>query len=411
MKIYEIISLNEGNFLSGALSTLGRGAETLGRGVDSIKHPIRTLFGDAPDLAALKDKVGSEIGKLAQTKNIPIEKASGVYLQNLETKIQAQIRSIVDQESRLPKAKRTTDPDKLRAKAMQELDIDPRELDPEIVKGAKTSAQLSNAKETLGLKDLTLWKAINTSASGLLKLYGLYEGFYKPWSDFVQEMENHSKELVANKISEQQYNGYMNQEVTILVGRWASQWITGGIFKKIITNKEGNSRFIGDFLLKHLGADLTKSAGVAWFRTQMNDSEFQQWLASTLLMDIADKSQPLAQAIGPILSPIISVPHRWSGGLIGPKPTGADVKPGAQTPATTTPTASTQPANTQQPAAGGATNAQPNAQQTATQPAVQGSTQPAVQGGQTASSQAGLIDIGAGWMKDPKTGAIYPKLQ
>ena len=219
-------------------------------------------------------------------------------------------------------------------------------------------------------------------------------------------MAKHAQDVTSNKITEAQYNFKMNQEVTILVSRWATQWGVGKIFKGITLNKDGNTRGIGNFVRKHTGADITSAAGVAWFRSQLNESEFQQWLASKLLMDItlAGKTipQPIAQFIGGILSPIVSVAHQYTDGIVGPTPTGAEVRSGV-------------PNNSSQPTPTVATQPEPlpqqQQQQQQQQPATASSSTQSDAAGIQPASQAGLIDIGAGWMKDPTTGAIYPKLQ
>jgi hypothetical protein len=322
MKVYEIISMNEA---VPGLGFLGKGAELLGKGLEKVKNPIKAFRGAE---GALKDAIAKEIGDIARVQNIDIKDAAKMYSARLEHKIENEMMNIQRRERALGRPMPDINSPQLRAKAMENLEIDARQLDKNFVKDASTSAQLTRGAEALGLKDASWWRGLWMTGSGALKVLGFYQGFVEPWNEFNRQMQIHAQEVASNKISEEQYNGYMNQEVTILVSKWASQMVLTGIFKMVVLNKESNTRGIGNWIKEKTGADMTSAAGVYWFRSWVNDSDAQKWLASALLMDIGSSSQPFAQAIGKILAPILSLPHRFTGGRIGPPVDGAEAKTG-----------------------------------------------------------------------------------
>jgi len=318
MKVYEIISMNEAVPM---LGLLGKGAELLGKGLEKVKNPIKAFRGAE---GALKDAIAKEIGDIARVQNIDIKDAAKAYSARLERKIGDEMMNIQRRERALGRPMPDINSPQLRAKAMENLEIDARQLDKNFVKDASTSAQLTRGAEALGLADVSGWRLAGNAVKLGLNGYGFYTGFYQPWSQFSDTMTKYAA-MVPDKLSEKEYNFLLNQELTKLVSAWGTQLVVGGFYKGVVNKLTPGEKKMGMLLHKENPKfDLLTDAGLQVVRTWLNSGDNSGALSALLLTDILGTEQPLAQFIGRLLAPFLGKLKSFTG--IGPAASGADAK-------------------------------------------------------------------------------------
>jgi hypothetical protein len=161
------------------------------------------------------------------------------------------------------------------------------------------------------------WKSIGKAGLLAIQGYGLYEGFVVPWNDFTAHMEAAEAKVEAKEWTEENYNYSLNQELSILVGKWATQIMLGTFAKWLVINRAG--KLVG-YLGGKLGEDFTKAIGTTAFRTWLSNKDNAEYIASIMLTEIWGVK--VDQVLGGLLAPYYKKFHSLTG--LGPTMPGDD---------------------------------------------------------------------------------------
>jgi len=320
MKVHEIISLNEtiAGAISGAMGSVAKG-------IERVKNPSK-LFKTAE--STLKDKVADEIATIASSDNISYAEAAAKYITKHKVDVDTQVARL-----RTTRDYRDMPEDQLRKVAMDLRGIDPKQLDPAFVNSALGRTQRGALIKAVGMADVSAWRFAGNAVKLGLNGYGFYIGFMEPWNQFSKTMNGYGEQLRAGKLQggEAQYNFLMNQELTVLLAAWGTQ-LAAGAFLKGVANKLSPGEKKMGFLLRKENPkfDLVTAAGLQVVRTWLNNGENTSALAGLLLTDILGREQPIAQYIGQLVAPMLSVIRSFTGpsvlGVNVPAASGADAK-------------------------------------------------------------------------------------
>jgi hypothetical protein len=270
MKIYEIISENS--------IQEGLPADVLG-GIAKYGLKAAKFFkGDKELVAATAEKISS----LAKTRNIDIDAAAALKATMDKADIKARVMKFGETEE----------------EAAEYLGIS---RDQEVIKKAIAKAKTQAGLDTLGLGNikispLGLAKGAVTAALTGWNLYQLV----KPYTDFVSKMDDYKKtKLDTGAWTEDQYNAVLNQEATIMLGRWAVLLASSSVYFALSKIPYFGAPF------RALGI-----VGAAVFKTWINNKDNANYIAAL----IADNIPELAQSIGEIINNFLAnyVPDKLS---------------------------------------------------------------------------------------------------
>ena len=165
--------------------------------------------------------------------------------------------------------------------------------DPEILKKATDQAKVKAGLDTLGLGDIKIkpMGAAKLAVTAALGGWNLYE-LVKPYTDFVSKMDDYKKNKLDKGIwTEDEYNAVLNQEATIMLGRWAVLLASSGMYFTL-------SRIpVFGAPLKALGI-----LGAAAFKTWINNKENADYIAGLIANNIPELSQTIGEIINTFLA-------------------------------------------------------------------------------------------------------------
>jgi hypothetical protein len=277
----------------------------------------------------------------------------------------------------------------LKAEAETAIGIHPLSKDPGVRKKILNAAEAEHGKAILGAVG-KLGSAAWTAGLGGLKAWGVYELWVPPLKDYWENMATARSYLDSGQWNESNYRNEENKQLSTLIGRLGVGLATVGVAR--LLNNELTRALLG----KTFGGvlDLSTTAAVIWLRTKLNEDEWADGIASIMMNDyIAGNATVMGQAI-PGIGSVAAEAKRKLLGDIKANPVaaaGAKDKPVA---------------TTDKPAGDATQNTKPTEKKPETdgKQTTPADTTPKVDPDATPRDK--WINLGAGYIKDPKTGEI-----
>jgi hypothetical protein len=210
-------------------------------------------------------------------------------------------------------------PAELERQAQAELlSIKPHLSDPSVLSKIERQAgtqsginALSHVGEKLGIAG----KAVDAAVHTALTAWAIY-AFYKPWSEFKENMEAAQHNL-SKGWTRDNYQHALNEQTTILITKWGAL-LAGGLIAKVFSGPLGKLIGVG---LPAVGAIVSRLGPAAAY-TYLSSKENSEGIAAFIANNIPEVSQYIGGLLSPFLQPLTNLADPDKAALDAPGKTG-----------------------------------------------------------------------------------------
>lgn len=297
MKIYEIIAedAKSGILAKGAgwlVNKLGGGAITKAMGKGEF------IEAEAHAIANLAKSRGVSVAKAMQMSRKEELDSIKYSIKRMNTRIK---------------------PADLEREAQAELlSRKPHLADPAVVSKIERQAGTQsgmNAIAHVGEKLGVAGKVVDAAVHTALTAWAIYS-FYKPWSEFKENMEAAQHNL-SKGWTKENYQHALNEQTTILIAKWGAL-LAGGLIAKVFSGPLGKLISVG---LPSVGAIVSRLGPAAAYK-YLGSKENSEGIAAFIANSIPEVSQYIGGLLSPFLQPLSNLADPEKAALDAPGKTG-----------------------------------------------------------------------------------------